>query len=275
MSAPHHISRHHQHMSISYPVSLHQRVYSFFIFPLLVILVSVLFFKGFGVALPENSTATFSYLYLCDALGATLARLAIAYVIALVLSLPLALLVTHNAWAERIFLPLFDVVQSLPSLAFFPIIILFFIHYGWFNGAAIFILFISMLWNMVFSLVGGLRVIPADIKDAGHIFGLHGWRYVAKILLPASVPYLITGSLLAWAQGWNIVIVAEVLHTYLPGSSAATDLFGIGSILVHTAAGGQSADFIRAMAVLIVAIAALNFLVWQKLLHYAELFKFE
>jgi NitT/TauT family transport system permease protein len=210
-----------------------------------------------------------------SALGATLVRLSIAYVLGLLLALPLALLVTYNTWAERIFLPLFDVVQSLPSLAFFPIIIVFFIHYGWFDAAAIFILFLSMLWNMVFSLVGGLHVIPADIKDAGHVFGLRGWRYMTKILLPASVPYLITGSLLAWAQGWNIVIVAEVLHTYLPGSTSAVDLFGIGSILVHTAASGQSGDFIRAIVVLVLAIAALNFLVWQKLLHYAERFKFE
>jgi NitT/TauT family transport system permease protein len=275
MSAPHHVARHHRHMSISYPVSLHQRLYSFFLAPLIVLIGSVILFRFLGVPSAAGSSSLFSYPYLFGALGATFARLLVAYGLALLLSLPLAILVTHNALAEKIFLPVFDIMQSLPALAFFPIIIVFFIHWGFNDAAAVCILFLSMLWNIVFSLVGGLHVIPEDIKDAGRIFGLRGWRYVQKILLPASLPYLVTGSLLAFAQGWNIVIVAEVLHTYLPGSTTAADLFGIGSILVHTAAAGQNENFIRAILVLTTAIALLNFFVWQKLLHYAERFKFE
>lgn len=259
-------------MRISYPQSLSQRLYTLVFIPLLVVVGAIILIQTFASGAPSQGV-TLSHLF--AALGATALRLLIAYCLALLLALPLALLVTHNALAERIFLPLFDIIQSLPVLAFFPVIIVFFVHWGLYNAAAIFVLFLSMLWNIVFSLVGGLHSIPQDIKDAGRIFGLRGLAYVEKVLLPASVPYLITGSLLAWAQGWNIIIVAEVLHSYLPGNNTGADLFGIGSVLVNSAASGQEQTFLLAIVVLITSIALLNFFVWQKLLRFAERFKFE
>lgn len=210
-----------------------------------------------------------------EAVAATFLRLLTAYVFALILSIPLALAVNRSAFLERLLLPLFDIVQSIPVLAFFPIIIALFIRFGLLNGAAVFIIFLSMLWNIVFSLVGGLKVIPTDIKSAAHVFGAKGSVYTRRVLLPAVVPYLITGSLLAWAQGWNIIIVAEVLHTYIPGGTSSQDLFGIGSLIVNAAANGQNGVFIFAIFTMIGTIALLNFFVWQKFLHYAERFRFE
>lgn len=234
-----HIGHHHRHM-VSYPRSFVQSAYTLLLVPLLAVGVSVLLLRGVGVAIPQEQV-TFSYLLL--ALGATFVRLLIAYLIALIISLPLALLVTWSNSAERIFLPLFDIMQSVPVLAFFPVVIVFFVHWGLWSGAAIFILCISMMWSIVFSLVGGLRIVPEDIKEVGEIFGVRGFEYARRILLPAVTPYLVTGSLLAWAGGWNIIIVAEVLHTYLPGATQNSDLFGIGSVLVHASAAGETSAF--------------------------------
>ena len=195
--------------------------------------------------------------------------------LALVVAVPLALLINKNKVSEHIFLPLFDIIESVPVLAFFPLIVLFFIKFNFFNGAAIFVIFLSMLWNIVFSAVGGLKAIPADIKSAAQVFKIRGFNFVRKVLLPAITPQIITGSLLAWAQGWNIIIVAEVLHTYIPGGNASQDLFGIGSILVNAAATGQNAIFLTAILFMVIAIAFLNFFIWQKLLNYAEKYKFE
>ncbi len=253
-------------------MSLHQRIYTLVIVPILGLFLTFILIHAFG---SHAESTEISRLSIVGALAATFGRLLVAYVFALLFSLPLALLVTRNAFAERVFLPLFDVIQSLPMLAFFPVVIVFFVHFGMYNGAAIFILFTAMLWNIVFSLVSGLHSIPAEIKAAGHIFGLHGLAFARKILVPASVPYLITGSILAFAQGWNIVIVAEVLHTYLPGSTTAIDLYGIGSVLVHASADGQQQTFLAAILALVVVIALCNFFIWQKLLHHAEKYKFE
>jgi NitT/TauT family transport system permease protein len=268
-----HIGYLHRHASFSYPLSLRQTIYSLFLLPIGVLLLAFAVTRGFGAV--HVSTEQITLAYFLAAIGATFLRLAIAFGFALILSVPLALLVTRSRFAEQVFLPVFDIIQSIPVLAFFPIIILFFVHYGLYSGAAIFILFVAMLWNLVFSLVGGMHSIPADIKSAGVIFGVRGLSYLWKILIPAIVPYLITGSLLAWAQGWNIVIVAEVLHTYLPGGLASSDVFGIGSVLVNASSSGDERTFFTAIVVMIVTIALLNFFVWQRLLRYAERFKFE
>jgi ABC-type anion transport system duplicated permease subunit len=93
--------------------------------------------------------------------------------------------------------------------------------------------------------------------------------------LPALFPSLITGSLLAWAAGWNILIVAEVLHTYVPVGQNVGDVFGIGSVLVQASSSGNQSLFIWSIVVIVLAITLINIFVWQRLLKYAERFKFD
>jgi NitT/TauT family transport system permease protein len=176
---------------------------------------------------------------------------------------------------ESIFLPFFDILESIPILAFFPVVILVFVHFNFLNGAAIAIIFLDMVWNLLFTIIGGLKMIPRDITDAAKVFGIKRFQYFRRVMLPAIVPQIVTGSILAVAQGWNIIIVAEALHVYIPNSSSASDLFGIGSILVQSSASGQTNIFLATITVMVLTIAFLNFFVWQKLLHYAQRFRFE
>ncbi len=261
--------RHHRHPGYSYSIHPKQRWYGLVFVPIAVVVLAALVFK------PAQSSALVSIPELTGALLLSMVRLLAAYILAVALSLPLALLINRSAFTERIFLPAFDILQSVPVLAFFPVVIVFFVHYNFLEGAAVFIIFINMLWNLVFSLVGGLRQIPLDIKSAARVFGITDWRYLRTVLIPAIFPYLVTGSLLAWAEGWNMLIVAEVLHTYLPGSSQSSDLFGIGSVMVHASASGQGSIFVAAIVVMIVAIALMNLFIWQRLLRATERFRFE
>ena len=132
-----------------------------------------------------------------------------------------------------------------------------------------------MLWNIVFTLIGGIKIIPKDILYAAFTFNIRGWKYLRQVLLPAIFPEIVTGSILAFAQGWNLIIVAEVMHVYIPHGTESQDLFGLGSILVKSATNGQNDLFISTLVVMILIIAIFNFFIWQKLLHYAQRFKFE
>lgn len=272
MSSTH---KHHQKNAVVYPVSFSQRIYSMLVMPTVVLLVTVCIFLVFGKSTIGSFTGLISLHTLMFSVGATLGRLLIAFLMALVVAVPLALLATSSSRAERIFLPLFDIIESVPILAFFPVLIVIFARLNFLNGAAVLILFLGMLWDIVFTVVGGLKVIPQDIKSAAKVFGVQGWRNFFTVTLPSIVPHLVTGSILAVAQGWNVIIVAEVLHVYIPGGTPDQDLFGIGSILVQAASGGQNNIFIAAVVIMIFTIAAINFFVWQKLLHYAERFRFE
>src|SRR5207245_684107 len=125
----------HRHPGYYYPVHIRQRLYGLIAVPLVVIIVTVLVLHPAG--------GSVSVIRLLGALLASLARLAIAYTIALVLAVPLALFIHKSFWTERILLPVFDVLQSVPVLAFFPVIIIFFLNYHLLEGAAIFILVVT------------------------------------------------------------------------------------------------------------------------------------
>jgi NitT/TauT family transport system permease protein len=256
-----------------YPHTLLERLYSFFLAPLLLVALIFVCIKIFH--LPFVSLPGISFYSIGLASAFTLGRLLSAYVLAIIVAIPLAILATHSTVAEKILLPVFDILESVPILAFFPVLIFLFFKFGALNLAAIFILFLSMLWNIVFTLVGGIKIIPQDIISAAKVFKINGWQYLRRVLLPAIFPEIVTGSILAMAQGWNLIIVAEVMHTYIPHGTASQDLFGLGSILVNAAANGQNSIFLVTLLAMILIIALFNFFVWQKLLHYAQRFKFE
>ena len=264
---------HVHHIAMLYPSAWHEVLYSYVVAPLALVLAMALLFALYPTLTPSGpavplSTILLAALYTC-------ARLVVAYFFAVIIAVPLALLVTTNELAEKLFLPVFDILESVPVLALFPVIIMLFVRFGDLNGAAVFILFLAMLWNIVFTVVGGLKIIPQDILYAARVFGIKGLDMLRRVTLPAVVPQLVTGSILALAQGWNLIIVAEVLHTYIPGGTAAQDVFGIGSLLVEAAANAQQGVFIACVFVMVIIIALLNLFVWQKLLHYSQRFRFE
>lgn len=235
-------------------------------------------FSAFHFIAPNKPLVNLDQLSALDLLTAsllTIYRLLIAYLLSMVFSIPLALLATASPKMEKIFLPIFDITQSIPALAFFPIVVLIFIRVNYFEGATIFILFMAMLWNLVFTMIGGLRTIPEDINSAAIVYKASFFKKLRYVTLPAILPYVITGSLLAWAQGWNIIIVAEVIHNYIPGGNASQDLFGLGSLLVNASYYGKNSLFLASIVVMTLIIGLLDLFVWQKLLNLAERYKFD
>lgn len=260
-----------------YPHTAAGALYGAFAIPLVFLLtLFVLLHFEHGRFVPiEPSFTTISPAFLAVAAAFTLARLGIAFALALLAALPLAIFATHSGLAQKILLPIFDVLQSVPFLAFFPVMVGLFLMLGFGDGAAISILFLTMLWSIVFALVGGVGLIPRDIMYAAEAFGVTGAAYYRRIVLPALVPQLVIGSLLALAQGWNIIIVAEVIRTYAADASSVPNLFGLGSLMVESAAAGNNALFIAALATTVLIIALINILIWQPLLRYAQKYKFE
>src|ERR1700722_20287850 len=138
---------HRHHFSISYPVKLLPRLYSTILTPL--IIVALIFLAGHflpgSTSITDLSHVSVSTIIL--AIAFTFIRLFIACMLALIAAIPLSVISTSSASMERILLSLFDIVQSVPVLAFFPILVLFFVKFNFLDGAAVFIIFLSMLWN--------------------------------------------------------------------------------------------------------------------------------
>lgn len=263
---------HYAHL-VPYPVTLAQKLYGLVLGPLVVVGLMVIAFLAYPSLAPASAELSFGSIMLASLY--TCMRLVVAYACAVAVAYPLALLVVSRPMAEAILLPVFDILESIPILALFPVIVMLFIRFDFLNGAAIFIIFLAMLWNLVFTLVGGLKIIPKDVLYAARVFGIRGVSLLRRVVMPAVFPQFVTGSILAFAQGWNIIIVAEVLHTYIPGGTAAQDLFGIGSVLVNAAANARDAEFLAAVFVMVVLIGILNFFVWQRLLRMSQRYRFE
>ena len=268
-------TRHHysHHGHAKKPITLFGRFSLLVVMPAILIIVSLIVLGLHPQILSLHSSIPWSQLF--SGMGVTFVRLVAAYILALIIGIPLAILTQTNPRVEQFLLPVFDILESVPVLVFFPVVIVFFIQLNLLNSAAIFIIFVNMLWNIVFSVIGGLKAIPRDIFSVAHVFRVRSWRYISQILVPAIFPSIVTGSILAWAEGWNMIIVAEVLHTYVPATVSVHDLFGIGSILVNASANSQQGIFLAAVSIIIAGIMILNLFVWQKLLKYSERFKFD
>ena len=264
---------HHEHrLVLRNPKTMGERLYALVWGPFVVVGLMVLFVV---IHPPQVNAVNVTIPLLLLACLYTLTRIAIAYALAVVVAVPLALLVEKSRAVESVLLPVFDVFESIPNLAVLPLLVVVFMQFNFLSGATIVILFLNMVWSIVFALVSGLKIIPRDAYFAARVFGLSGLSLLRRLILPAVFPQFVTGSILAVASAWNIIIVAEVVHSYMPGATSAQDIFGIGSILVATSVQGATLQYILAFAVMVAVIALFNFFVWQKLLNYSQRFRFE
>ncbi|HVT01358.1 MAG TPA: ABC transporter permease subunit [Patescibacteria group bacterium] len=268
------VKHYHHHYRFSYITSLRRHFTLLLLVVATIVFISIIIIKSL---FPESvfDVKQISIIDIVIATINTLIRLTIAYFAALLISVPLALGITKNQTLEKILLPMFDILQSIPVLAFFPIIVIAFVKANFLEGAAIFIIIIAMIGSLVFSMIGGLKTIPEDITNSAKVYGATGLKRLWYVTLPSIFPYIVTGSLLAWSESWSIIIVAEALHTYIPNGLPSDDLFGLGSLLVDSFSQGQNSVFITSLSTLIIVITLFNYFVWQKLLHVAERFRFD
>jgi NitT/TauT family transport system permease protein len=194
-------------------------------------------------------------------------RLLAAYSIALAWTIPVAVFLGESEKASRILAPVLELFASLPATALLPVIVGFaFFVAGSLEKAAglaaVLIALFSMQWYLLFNLIAGVRAIPADLKDAARSFGVRGPTYWKRVLIPAIMPSLLTGSITAWGAGWNAVIVSE----YIPYAGRVFEVLGLGSLLNRATFVSPDSDLlILTILTMIVVVLAMNKLLWRPL----------
>jgi NitT/TauT family transport system permease protein len=228
-----------------------------------------LYFFIFGSAIIEFPVLSFYAL-------SSLYRMLLAYLISLAFSISYGYLAATNKKAEKVMLPVLDVLQSVPVLGFFPAAVLFFISL--FQGsiigvelAAIFLIFTGQAWNMAFGVYESITTIPKDLNSAVDSFGVTGIRKFAKLIFPACIPKLVYNSIMSWAGGWYFLIACEIITT----GSDSYKLPGIGSFLMESSIKGDLNALLIGLAILIFIIVVLDLFVWRPLSIWSENFKYE
>jgi NitT/TauT family transport system permease protein len=133
--------------------------------------------------------------------------------------LTLAALLTALATATRIGTDLLETLTSmfnpLPSIALLPLALLWF---GLGNASLIFVLIHAVLWSVALNTHAGFRSVSQTLRMVGRNYGLGGFRYVSKILIPAALPSILTGLKIGWAFAWRTLIAAELVFGVSAGS---------------------------------------------------------
>jgi NitT/TauT family transport system permease protein len=206
----------------------------------------------------------------------SLARGAAAYLLSLVFTLTYGTIAAHSRRAERVMIPVIDILQGIPVLGFLPGLVLglvaLFPHSNvGLELASVLMIFTGQVWNMTFSFYGSLRGIPTDFRDVARINGFGWWKTFRTLELPFATIGLLWNSMMSMAGGWFFLTVTEAFTL----GDRDFRLPGIGSYMAVAIDHGDRRAMANAVVAMIVMIVAVDQLVWRPLLAWAQKFKVE
>jgi NitT/TauT family transport system permease protein len=130
-----------------------------------------------------------------------------------------------------------------------------------------------MQWYLLFNVLSGVRSVPADLLESMRSLGLKRRAVYLKLVLPAAMPSLVTGSVAAWGGGWNSLIVSE----YVVFRERTYSVLGVGALINRaTYAAGDRTLLLISVATLVVVVVLINRFFWQPVYAYVnERFRLE
>jgi NitT/TauT family transport system permease protein len=197
---------------------------------------------------------------LIDAAGVTLRRLLTGYMIGVILGLPLGLLMSTSQFFKDTVGVMALGLQTLPSVCWIPLALLWF---GQTEMAMLFVVIMGTMWSVVIATDAGARTIPPIYARAARTMGSEGFHRWTRVILPASLPFLVSGMKQGWAFAWRSLMAAEIYVTIISG-------FGLGHLL-HYGRELNAMDQVIGIMLVIVAIGLVAdkvlFSPWERFLH--------
>ena len=173
------------------------------------------------------------------AIATTMRRMLMGYGLAVILGMILGLGVASNKFLEETMGGLLVGLQSLPSICWQPLAVLWF---GLTEKAILFVVVMGALLSVTIAMEDGRKQLPKIYGMAGRNLGAHGFRLFWHVLLPASLPFLLNGLKQGWAFAWRSLIQAEMIFVTL----------GLGQQLIM---GRELSDMSQVIAVMILIVA--------------------
>src|SRR5580704_5467645 len=206
----------------------------------------------------------------------SLSRGAFAYVLSLGFTLVYGYWAAKDRTAERILVPLLDVLQSIPVLGFMPGIVLALValfptsNIG-LEMAAVLMIFTGQAWNMTFSFHHSLRSVPREQMEVATLYRFGWWRTLRRVELPFATTGLVWNSMMSVAGGWFFLMITEA---FVLGDKDFR-LPGLGSYMSVAAANGNVRGQVWAIVAMVAMIVVLDQLVFRPLVVWAQKFRVE
>lgn len=165
----------------------------------------------------------------------SLKRVAIGYLFAAVVGIGVGILIGMNKMMSKALDPLFQLLRTVPPLAWVPISLAALQQN---QPAALFVIFITAIWPILINTAVGVRQIPQDYNNVAKVLQLSQRKYFFKILFPAALPYIFTGLRIAIGLAWLAIIAAEIVMS---------GIVGIGFFIWNAYQNGQVSEIILAL----------------------------
>ena len=182
----------------------------------------------------------------------------------------------RSRYAERVLVPLLDILQSVPVLGFLSITVTGFI--ALFPGsmlgleaASIFAIFTSQAWNMAFSFYQSLRTLPVDLDEATAVYGLSHWERFVRLEVPAGMIGLVWNAMMSFGGGWFFLAASEAISVL----NRSYTLPGIGSYVAAAVTARDMPALGWAVLTMAVVIFAVDQLFWRPLVAWSDKFRLE
>lgn len=206
----------------------------------------------------------------------TVSRMLIALIFSLLFTFTLATWAAKNRRAERIIIPMIDILQSVPILGFLSIALVGFIRLfpGSLFGpecAVIFVIFTSQAWNMALGFYQTVRSVPSDLEEAASMFHLSAWQRFWRIEVPFSLPGLLWNTMMSMSAGWFFVVASEAITV----NNQDILLPGIGSYITLAIKAANMQAISYAILTMFIVILIYDQLLFRPLVAWAEKFKTE
>jgi bicarbonate transport system permease protein len=165
----------------------------------------------------------------------SLQRVAIGYSLAAIVGITVGVIVGMNRRISKGLDPIFQILRTVPPLAWVPIALAALQQN---QPAALFVIFITAIWPILINTAVGVRQIPQDYNNVAQVLQLPKSEYFFKILLPAALPYIFTGLRIAIGLAWLAIIAAEIVMS---------GIVGIGFFIWNAYQNGQVSEIILAL----------------------------
>ena len=195
-------------------------------------------------------------------------RINAAYVLALLWIVPVALWASDHPRGARALSMVAQVGASIPATAFFPVLVALLVRrLGGMEMISVVLALTGMQWYLLFNMLAGVQRVPNDLRESMRSLGLDRRQIHRQLVLPACMPSLVTGSVVAWGGTWNALILSE----YVTYHGHVYQVTGVGAMLNRaTFQTGNRTMLLLSLALLVVTVVTFNRVVWDRLYRYVN-----
>jgi NitT/TauT family transport system permease protein len=143
-----------------------------------------------------------------EAVFRSIGRILLGFTVAVLLGLTFGYLIWRYKFVDDTLGFLVTALQSIPSIVWFPLAIIWF---GLNDFAILFIVTIGATWTMTLNASSGFKNVPTLYQRVAKTYGSSGFHFIKTVIIPASVPQLLSGLRIAWAFSWRALMAGELL----------------------------------------------------------------